>query len=157
MSCRCEAVGALLTLSPPQGVLNWHRFLEGPEGAENARFGSAIAALSDVNMDGFNDVIVGSPLEHQNAGAVYIYNGHGATVRTRFSQVSRRPRPQVHGHRPARLQRSPGAVHAALSSRDRSLLPGVIAELGQRALTAGCRKERTGKSLLSLEGTGEIR
>uniref|UniRef100_G1P981 Integrin alpha-2 n=1 Tax=Myotis lucifugus TaxID=59463 RepID=G1P981_MYOLU len=57
-----------------------------PEGVENSRFGSAIAALSDINMDGFNDVIVGSPLEHQNSGAVYIYNGHGRTVRTRFSQ-----------------------------------------------------------------------
>lgn len=139
-------------------MLNWHQFLEGPEGAENARFGSAIAALSDVNMDGFNDVIVGSPLEHQNAGAVYIYNGHGATVRTRFSQVSRRPHPSVHGHHPARLQCSPGTVHAALSSRNRSLLQGVITELGQRAraaLTAGCRKERTDKILLSLEGTGK--
>eukprot|EP00070_Physeter_catodon_P042333 XP_028349227.1 integrin alpha-2 [Physeter catodon] len=69
-----------------KGVLNWHQFLEGPEGVENARFGSAIAALSDINMDGFNDVIVGSPLENQNSGAVYIYNGHEGTIRLRYSQ-----------------------------------------------------------------------
>ena len=67
--------------------MNWHQFLEGPEGVENARFGSAIAALSDINMDGFNDVIVGSPLENQNSGAVYIYNGHEDTIRLRYSQV----------------------------------------------------------------------
>ncbi|VCW66647.1 unnamed protein product, partial [Gulo gulo] len=34
----------------------------------------------------FNDVIVGSPLENQNSGAVYIYNGHEGTIRTRYSQ-----------------------------------------------------------------------
>ncbi|XP_064336637.1 integrin alpha-2 isoform X1 [Camelus dromedarius] len=69
-----------------EGVLNSHLFLDGPEGVENARFGSAIAALSDINMDGFNDVIVGSPLENQNAGAVYIYNGRKGTIRMRYSQ-----------------------------------------------------------------------
>ncbi|KAB1281032.1 Integrin alpha-2, partial [Camelus dromedarius] len=61
-------------------------YINGPEGVENARFGSAIAALSDINMDGFNDVIVGSPLENQNAGAVYIYNGRKGTIRMRYSQ-----------------------------------------------------------------------
>ena len=75
------------SLPPCKGVLNWHQFLEGPNGVENARFGSAIAALSDINMDGFNDVIVGSPLENQNSGAVYIYNGHEGTIRMRYSQV----------------------------------------------------------------------
>lgn len=76
-----------------KGILNWHKFLEGPKGVENARFGSAIAVLSDINMDGFNDVIVGSPLENQNSGAVYIYNGQGGTIRTKYSQVI----PEFHG------------------------------------------------------------
>ncbi|XP_036134702.1 integrin alpha-2 [Molossus molossus] len=78
--------GRVYLFTITKGILNWHRFLEGPEGVENARFGSAIAAVSDINMDGFNDVIVGSPLEHQNSGAVYIYNGHKDTVRTKYSQ-----------------------------------------------------------------------
>lgn len=82
-------VCSVLPFTLSQGVLNWHRFLEGPEGVENARFGSAIAALSDVNMDGLNDVIVGAPLENHNSGAVYIYNGHKRTVRTKCSQVRR--------------------------------------------------------------------
>lgn len=68
--------------------MNQHQFLEGPEGTGNARFGSAIAALTDINMDGFNDVIVGSPVENENSGAVYIYNGHQSTIRTKYSQVT---------------------------------------------------------------------
>ncbi|XP_012577229.1 PREDICTED: integrin alpha-2 [Condylura cristata] len=69
-----------------KGILGERKFLEGPSGVENARFGSAIAALSDINMDGFNDVIVGSPLENQNSGAVYIYNGHKDTINLKYSQ-----------------------------------------------------------------------
>ncbi|XP_058164855.1 integrin alpha-2 [Dasypus novemcinctus] len=78
--------GRVYVFTITKGILNHHQFLEGPEGNENARFGSAIAALSDINMDGFNDVIVGSPLENQNSGAVYIYNGHQGSIRTRYSQ-----------------------------------------------------------------------
>ncbi|KAF5912087.1 hypothetical protein HPG69_003361, partial [Diceros bicornis minor] len=78
--------GRVYLFTITKGILNWHQFLEGPDGVENARFGSAIAALSDVNMDGFNDVIVGSPLENQNSGAVYIYNGHEGTIRLKYSQ-----------------------------------------------------------------------
>ncbi|KAB0349375.1 hypothetical protein FD754_014232, partial [Muntiacus muntjak] len=78
--------GRVYLFTITKGILNWHQFLEGPKGLENARFGSAIAAVSDINMDGFNDVIVGSPLENQNSGAVYIYNGHEGMIRLRYSQ-----------------------------------------------------------------------
>ncbi|XP_058536194.1 integrin alpha-2 [Ochotona princeps] len=81
--------GRVYLFTIKKGVLDQHQFLEGPEGTENARFGSAIAALTDVNMDGLNDVIVGSPLENHNSGAVYIYNGRRApqsTIHTKYSQ-----------------------------------------------------------------------
>lgn len=78
--------GKVYLFTITKGVLNQHQFLEGPEGTGNARFGSAIAALSDINMDGFNDVIVGSPVENEDSGAVYIYNGHQGTIRTKYSQ-----------------------------------------------------------------------
>ncbi|XP_076973242.1 integrin alpha-2 [Tamandua tetradactyla] len=78
--------GRVYLFTITKGILNHPQFLEGPEGTENARFGSAIAALSDINMDGFNDIIVGSPLENQNSGAVYIYNGHQNSIRTKYSQ-----------------------------------------------------------------------
>ncbi|KAM7320839.1 hypothetical protein ACRRTK_020092 [Alexandromys fortis] len=78
--------GKVYLFTITKGILNQHQFLEGPEGSGNARFGSAIAALSDINMDGFNDVIIGSPVENENSGAVYIYNGHQGTIRTKYSQ-----------------------------------------------------------------------
>ncbi|XP_057645886.1 integrin alpha-2 [Chionomys nivalis] len=78
--------GKVYLFTITKGILSQHQFLEGPEGTGNARFGSAIAALSDINMDGFNDVIVGSPVENENSGAVYIYNGHQGTIRTKYSQ-----------------------------------------------------------------------
>lgn len=38
-----------------------------------SRFGTSIANLGDINMDGFDDIAVGAPYE--DAGAVYIYHG----------------------------------------------------------------------------------
>ncbi|XP_073439497.1 integrin alpha-2 isoform X1 [Dendrobates tinctorius] len=68
------------------GLLQQREYLEGPKSAENTRFGAAIAALTDIDLDGFNDVIVGAPLENQNSGAVYIYNGDKNTIKTKYSQ-----------------------------------------------------------------------
>ncbi|KAM4051038.1 integrin alpha-2 [Anomaloglossus baeobatrachus] len=68
------------------GLLHQRERLEGPKSAENTRFGAAIAALMDIDLDGFNDVIVGAPLENQNSGAVYIYNGDKNTIKTKYSQ-----------------------------------------------------------------------
>ncbi|OXB80172.1 UNVERIFIED_CONTAM: hypothetical protein H355_011630 [Colinus virginianus] len=69
-----------------KGILDQQELLEGPQGSENARFGSAIAALTDIDLDGFNDVVIGAPLENQNSGAIYIYNGFQKTIRTKYSQ-----------------------------------------------------------------------
>ncbi|XP_069077808.1 integrin alpha-2 [Pleurodeles waltl] len=78
--------GRVYLFSITKGILDQHELLEGPESLENIRFGSAIAELADVDLDGFNDVIVGAPLENQNTGAVYIYNGHKRTIRNKYSQ-----------------------------------------------------------------------
>ncbi|KAJ3605920.1 hypothetical protein NHX12_027963 [Muraenolepis orangiensis] len=51
-----------------------------------ARFGTAIAAVSDLNLDGFNDVAVGAPLENDHRGAVYIYHGAGRSLKEAFVQ-----------------------------------------------------------------------
>ncbi|XP_036265678.2 integrin alpha-1 isoform X2 [Pipistrellus kuhlii] len=51
-----------------------------------ARFGTAIAAVRDLNLDGFHDVVVGAPLEDDHAGAVYIFHGRGRSLRRQHAQ-----------------------------------------------------------------------
>lgn len=47
----------------------------------------AISAVPDLDLDGFNDVVVGAPLEDQERGVIYIYNGEKKTLHEQFSQV----------------------------------------------------------------------
>uniref|UniRef100_A0A672II73 VWFA domain-containing protein n=1 Tax=Salarias fasciatus TaxID=181472 RepID=A0A672II73_SALFA len=49
-----------------------------------ARFGTAIAAVSDLNLDGFNDVAIGAPFENDHRGAVYIYHGEKTSLKEKF-------------------------------------------------------------------------
>ena len=54
-----------------------------------SRFGSALAAIGDVNKDGVQDVAIGAPYE-AGSGAVYIYCGdkHATHVlRDEYAQV----------------------------------------------------------------------
>uniref|UniRef100_A0A9J7YRU5 Integrin subunit alpha 2 n=1 Tax=Cyprinus carpio carpio TaxID=630221 RepID=A0A9J7YRU5_CYPCA len=60
--------------------------LEGPSASENARFGTAITAVPDLNLDNFSDVVVGAPLEGNGQGAIYIYYGDRKTIRKQSSQ-----------------------------------------------------------------------
>uniref|UniRef100_H2LPW4 VWFA domain-containing protein n=1 Tax=Oryzias latipes TaxID=8090 RepID=H2LPW4_ORYLA len=39
------------------------------------RFGSSLAVLPDLNMDTFNDLAVGAPLEDDGQGSIYIFHG----------------------------------------------------------------------------------
>ncbi|XP_015670666.1 integrin alpha-2 [Protobothrops mucrosquamatus] len=78
--------GRVYMFTVTKGILDKREFLEGPEGLENAQYGSAITAVSDIDLDGFNDVIVGAPLENENTGAIYIYNGKQKTLHTKYSQ-----------------------------------------------------------------------
>lgn len=55
-----------------------------------ARFGTAIAAVSDLNLDGFNDVAIGAPFENDHRGAVYIYHGDKTKLKEKFVQVRTR-------------------------------------------------------------------
>ncbi|XP_036199150.1 integrin alpha-10 isoform X1 [Myotis myotis] len=67
---------SLLTL---QGTLH-------PEPPQDARLGFAMAALPDLNHDGFADVAVGAPLEDGHRGALYLYHGARSGVRPRPAQ-----------------------------------------------------------------------
>lgn len=47
----------------------------------------AISAIPDLDLDGYNDVVVGAPLEDKGKGVIYIYNGDKKTLNKEFSQV----------------------------------------------------------------------
>ncbi|KAG8517653.1 Integrin alpha-10, partial [Galemys pyrenaicus] len=66
-------------------VLTLQRTLQ-PEPPQDARFGFALAALPDLNQDGFADVAVGAPLEDGHRGALYLYHGAQAGLGPRAAQ-----------------------------------------------------------------------
>lgn len=70
-----------------QGILNEQGFLSGSSPAQDARFGMAISAIPDLDLDGYSDVVVGAPLEDNQKGVIYIYNGEKKTLNKEFSQV----------------------------------------------------------------------
>ncbi|KAF7659151.1 hypothetical protein LDENG_00002450 [Lucifuga dentata] len=78
--------GRVYLFSVTKGILNEQGFLNGPPPTENARFGMAISAVPDLDLDGYNDVVVGAPLEDKERGVIYIYNGVKKTLNKEFSQ-----------------------------------------------------------------------
>lgn len=62
-------------------------FLRGAKGNEFGRFGTSLAAVQDLNGDGFMELAVGAPQEEQGKGAIYIFLGRPGGIRTGYSQV----------------------------------------------------------------------
>ena len=67
---------------------NWHFSRKSDEillgKHEGGRFGHAVAALGDINGDGFNDVAVGAPYE--GFGVVYIHHGSKSGLNSKADQ-----------------------------------------------------------------------
>ncbi|XP_062410862.1 integrin alpha-2-like [Sardina pilchardus] len=81
-----KETGKVYVFSITNGILSDQGFLVGPSAVENARFGMAISAVPDLNLDGFSDVVVGAPLEDNSHGVIYVYFGDKTTVRLQHSQ-----------------------------------------------------------------------
>ncbi|XP_048114206.1 integrin alpha-2-like [Alosa alosa] len=81
-----KETGKVYVFSITNGILGDQGFLVGPSAVENARFGMAISAVPDLNLDGFSDVVVGAPLEDNSHGVIYIYFGDKTTIRLHHSQ-----------------------------------------------------------------------
>ena len=61
--------------------------LEGSEHAQNARLGSALAPIPDMNGDGWSELVVGAPLEDDHQGAVYVFYGKRDRIQKKYRQV----------------------------------------------------------------------
>ncbi|NWS47332.1 ITA10 protein, partial [Probosciger aterrimus] len=70
----------------PQRLLAPAGTLRAGPGPQDSRFGYSMAAVPDLNHDGFNDAAVGAPLEDGHRGAVYIYHGAAGTLLPRYKQ-----------------------------------------------------------------------
>ncbi|XP_030623767.1 LOW QUALITY PROTEIN: integrin alpha-2 [Chanos chanos] len=86
MSDQKKETGKVYLFSITKGLLSAAGSLEGPSPSVDARFGFAISAMPDLNLDGFNDVVVGAPLEDNNHGIIYIYYGEKRTILKQSSQ-----------------------------------------------------------------------
>ncbi|XP_049618994.1 integrin alpha-2 isoform X1 [Syngnathus scovelli] len=86
MSEQKREQGRVYIFTVTKGILNEQGFLQGTPPAENGRFGTAASAIPDLDLDGYNDVVVGAPLEDKGRGVLYIYNGRKKTLDKQFSQ-----------------------------------------------------------------------
>ncbi|OXB80171.1 UNVERIFIED_CONTAM: hypothetical protein H355_011629, partial [Colinus virginianus] len=93
-----------------------------------ARFGTAIAAVKDLNLDGYNDIVIGSPLEDDHRGAVYIYHGHGKTISKKYTQRI------ASGGDGEKVKFFGQSVHGEMDLNDDGLIDVTIGGLGGAAL-----------------------
>ncbi|XP_013857018.1 integrin alpha-11a isoform X2 [Austrofundulus limnaeus] len=64
----------------PEGALEIHN------GGQNARFGSSLAPVPDLNGDSFNDLVVGAPLEDDHKGAIYVFFSQHNRILRKYKQ-----------------------------------------------------------------------
>ncbi|XP_062405919.1 integrin alpha-11a [Sardina pilchardus] len=60
--------------------------LEVQDQGQNARFGSALAPVPDLNGDTFNDVVIGAPLEDNHRGAIYVFFSQRNRILRKYKQ-----------------------------------------------------------------------
>ncbi|MED6275680.1 Integrin alpha-9 [Characodon lateralis] len=71
-------------LSRGNGVMEEDAVLTG-DGAFNGHFGECIAAIGDIDDDGYQDVAIGAPKEDDYGGAVFIYHGDATGITRKYS------------------------------------------------------------------------
>lgn len=67
-------------------------------GGQNARFGSSLAPVPDLNGDGFNDLVVGAPLEDDHKGAIYVFFSQHNRILRKYKQVGSMQKVQLKDH-----------------------------------------------------------
>uniref|UniRef100_A0A3Q2QD12 Integrin, alpha 9 n=1 Tax=Fundulus heteroclitus TaxID=8078 RepID=A0A3Q2QD12_FUNHE len=71
-------------LSRGNAVMEEDAVLTG-DSAFNAHFGECIAAIGDIDDDGYQDIAIGAPKEDDYGGAVYLYHGDAAGITRKYS------------------------------------------------------------------------
>lgn len=92
---------------------------------QNARFGSSIASVQDLNQDSYNDVVVGAPLEDNHRGVIYIFHGFQGNILKTPKQVM----PPLPGRR-MELGLGVLVAHTPSSHRKRELASNQNFEMG---------------------------
>ncbi|XP_078283541.1 integrin alpha-11-like [Rhinoraja longicauda] len=116
--------GKIYIYSLHKRVFIFSSFLEITDTSQNSRFGSAIAAVRDLNHDSFNDVVVGAPLEDDHRGAIYVFHGFDKTILKSYKQ------------RIGASEVSPGllyfgrSIHGQLDMNDDGLVDLAVGSLG---------------------------
>lgn len=87
LNCVLLPHGSSLCLFSHQPRFILEGSLEILDQGQNARFGSALAPVPDLNGDSFNDVVVGAPLEDDHKGAIYIYYSQRNRILRKYKQV----------------------------------------------------------------------
>ncbi|KAM8751499.1 integrin alpha-11 isoform 2-T2 [Acanthopagrus schlegelii] len=70
----------------PQTSFILQGVLEVSDSSQNARLGSALAQIPDMNGDGFRELVVGAPLEDDHQGAVYVFYGRDKSIQQPYRQ-----------------------------------------------------------------------
>nr|XP_056720196.1 integrin alpha-X-like [Euleptes europaea] len=60
--------------------------LQGERKHPLGRFGASMAEIGDVTGDGWTDVAIGAPMEDENRGALYIFEGSYRSINNKYSQ-----------------------------------------------------------------------
>lgn len=83
----CQALPSLFLPLVLQNRFVYNGTLKDSHSYQNARFGSSIASVRDLNQDSYDDVVVGAPLEDNHAGAIYIFHGFRGSILKTPKQV----------------------------------------------------------------------
>uniref|UniRef100_A0A8C8RJX2 Integrin subunit alpha 10 n=1 Tax=Pelusios castaneus TaxID=367368 RepID=A0A8C8RJX2_9SAUR len=86
LGAQSKETGRVYVYKVGQLLLTFNGTLRADKKPQDARFGYSLAAVPDLNHDGFNDVVVGAPLEDGHRGAVYIYHGSRGTILLQYQQ-----------------------------------------------------------------------
>ncbi|XP_072353166.1 integrin alpha-1 [Scyliorhinus torazame] len=84
--CGCPSVSSLHTGRSNEVTDENQKCIQFMKQPCGSRFGTALTAVSDIDLDNYNDVVIGAPLEDNHQGAVYLFRGSGTTINKKYSQ-----------------------------------------------------------------------